>query len=84
MTSVAFQSILRKQIRKLPKILKSVKIIQYCSILFNRLLSQKFREGHLILLVGNIRGRERAANVVVFVEDHLLVGLLAVVFDVFQ
>ena len=38
-TSVAFQSILRKQIRKLPKILKSVKIIQYHSILFNRVLS---------------------------------------------
>ena len=42
-TSVAFQSILRKQIRKLPKILKSVKIIQYYtdpnSILFNRVLS---------------------------------------------
>ena len=32
MTSVAFQSILRKQIRKLPNILKSVKIIQYYSI----------------------------------------------------
>ena len=28
MTSVAFEPILRKQIRKLPKILKSVKIIQ--------------------------------------------------------
>ena len=38
MTSVAFQSILRKQIRKLPKILKSVKIIQYYSILFIRVL----------------------------------------------
>ena len=34
-TSVAFQSILRKQIRKLPKILKSVKIIQYYSIIFS-------------------------------------------------
>ncbi len=30
-----FQSNLRKQIRNLPKILKSVKIIQYYSILFN-------------------------------------------------
>ena len=30
-TSVAFQSILREQIRNLPKILKSVKIIQYYS-----------------------------------------------------
>ena len=38
MTSVAFQSNLRKQIRKLPKILKLVKIIQYYSILFNRVL----------------------------------------------
>ena len=41
-TSVAFQSILRKQllqIRKLPKILKSVKIIQYYSILFIRVLN---------------------------------------------
>ena len=38
MTSVAFQSILRKQIRKLLKILKSVKIIQYYSILFLRVL----------------------------------------------
>ena len=34
-----FQSNFRKQIRKLPKILKSVKIIQYHSILFNRVLS---------------------------------------------
>ena len=37
-TSVAFESILRKQIRKLPKILKFVKIIiiiQYYIILFN-------------------------------------------------
>ena len=33
-----FHSNLRKQIRKLPKILKSVKIIQYCSILFIRVL----------------------------------------------
>ena len=33
-TSVAFQSILRKQIRKLPKILKSAKIIHYHSLLF--------------------------------------------------
>ena len=53
--SVAFQSILRKQIRKLPKILKSdsVKIIQYYSqssfqidpnsILFNRVLSGELR-----------------------------------------
>ena len=41
MTSVVFQSILRKQIRKLPKILNSdsVKIIQYDSILFIRVLS---------------------------------------------
>ena len=35
-----FQSNLRKQIRKLPKILKSVKIIQYYSISFNRVLIQ--------------------------------------------
>ena len=33
-----FQSNLRKQLRKLPKILKSVKIIQYYSILFIRVL----------------------------------------------
>ena len=32
------QSNLRKQIRKLPKILNFVKIIQYYSILFNRVL----------------------------------------------
>ena len=38
MTSVAFQSILRKQIRKLPKILKSVKIIHYYSLLLIRVL----------------------------------------------
>ena len=38
-TSVVFQSNLRKQIRKLPKILKFVKIIQYYSILFNRVLT---------------------------------------------
>ena len=31
MTPVAFQSILQKQIRKLPKILKSVRAIQYYS-----------------------------------------------------
>ena len=35
-----FQSNLRKQIRKLPKILKSVKIIQYYSISFIRVLSR--------------------------------------------
>ena len=47
MTSVAFQSILRKQIRKLPKILKSVKIIQYYSRLFIRVLSAlAARAGH--------------------------------------
>ena len=41
MTSVAFQSILRKQIRTLPKFLKSVKIIQYYySILLNRVLTR--------------------------------------------
>ena len=33
--SVAFQSILRKRIRKLPKFLKILKIIQFYSILFN-------------------------------------------------
>ena len=38
-TSVAVQSILRKQIRKLPKTLKSVKIIHYYSILFICVLS---------------------------------------------
>ena len=38
MTSVAFQSNLRKQIRKLPNILKSVKIIHNYSILFIRVL----------------------------------------------
>ena len=43
-TSVAFQSILRKQIRKLPKILKSVKIIQYYSILFIRVLSDQSKD----------------------------------------
>ena len=37
-TSVDFQSILRKQIRKLPKFLEFVKIIQYYSILFIRVL----------------------------------------------
>ena len=38
--SVAFQSILRKRIRKLPKFLKILKIIQFYSILFNRVLTQ--------------------------------------------
>ena len=38
-----FQSILRKRIRKLPKILKFVKSIQYYSILFYRVLS--FEQG---------------------------------------
>ena len=38
--SVAFQSILRERIRKLPKFLKILKIIiQFYSILFNRVLS---------------------------------------------
>ena len=37
-TSVAFQSTLRKQIRKLPTILKSVNIIHYYSLLFIRVL----------------------------------------------
>ena len=36
MTPVAFQPILRKQIRQLQKLLKSVKIIQYYSIFFIR------------------------------------------------
>ena len=50
-TSVAFQSNLRKQIRKLPKILKSVKIIQYYSILFIRVLSQEtLSGGHRVAL----------------------------------
>ena len=40
-----FQSNLRKQIRKLPKILKSVKIIQYYSILFMRVLNHAEHEG---------------------------------------
>ena len=35
-----FQSNLRKQIRKLPKILKSVKIIHHYSLLFIRVLTQ--------------------------------------------
>ena len=39
-TSVFFQSNLRKQIIKLPKILKSVKIIHYDSLLFIRVLSR--------------------------------------------
>ena len=40
MRSVAFQSILRKRIRKLPKFLNFLKIIiQFYSILFNRVLS---------------------------------------------
>ena len=39
MTSVAFQSTLRKQIRKLPKFLKFVKIIRFYSILLNRVLT---------------------------------------------
>ena len=38
-----FQSKLRKKIRKLPKILKSVKIIHYYSLLFIRALRQKRR-----------------------------------------
>ena len=40
MRSVAFQSILRKRIRKLPTFLKILKIIQFYSILFNRVLSK--------------------------------------------
>ena len=47
MTSVAFQSNLRKQFRKLPKFVKFVKfvkIIQFYSILFNRVLSEVLRE----------------------------------------
>ena len=41
--SVAFQSILRKRIRKLPKILKILKIIQFYSVLFNRVLNERAR-----------------------------------------
>ena len=41
MRSVVFQSILRKRIRKLPKFLKILKIIQFYSILFNRVLSPR-------------------------------------------
>ena len=39
-----FQSNLRNQIRKLPKISKFVKIIQYCSILFNIIQSCPYSE----------------------------------------
>ena len=58
MTSVAFQSILRKQIRKLPKIVKFVKIIQYyCPYLLRNWL----RCGCLRILesaVGKKRGKK--------------------------
>ena len=46
MTPVAFQQILRKQIRKLPNILKFVKIIQSHSILFNRVLGDVHLHRH--------------------------------------
>ena len=44
-----FQSILRKQIRKLPKILKSdsVKIIHYFSLLFIRVLNPHWLDGRV-------------------------------------
>ena len=48
-----FRSNLRKQIRKLPKILKSVKIIQYYSILFIRVLNDLVEA---LLLVGALLG----------------------------
>ena len=47
-----FQSILHKHIRKLPNILKFVKIIQYYSTLFNRVLSHLARlleDGDVVL-----------------------------------
>ena len=47
MTSVDFQSNLRKRIRKLPKFLKILKIIQSYSILFNLVLSGQ-RAGHRV------------------------------------
>ena len=49
-----FQSNLRKQIGKLPKILKSVKIIQYYSILFNRVLNRERGQ----LSARGLRGRQ--------------------------
>ena len=48
MRSVAFQSILRKRIRKLPKFLKILKIIQFYSILFNRVLNHARAGVHLL------------------------------------
>ena len=51
MTSVDLQSNLRKQIRKLPKILKSVKIVHYISLLFIRVLSSNRRADRRLLLV---------------------------------
>ena len=54
MRSVAFQSILRKRIRKLPKFLKILKIIQYYSILFNRVLTRE--ESHVQLRAAGALG----------------------------
>ena len=72
-TSVAFQSILRKRIRKLPKFPKFLKILQFCSILFNRVLN-----GALVALVevvrrlveGRLRRGEEAQVPGVGVLDH--------------
>ena len=56
-----FQSNLRKRIRKLPKILKSVKIIHYFSILFIRVLTQDARPGTNDLTLSSRLGFVRLA-----------------------
>ena len=53
-----FQSKLRKQIRNLPKILKSVKIIHYFSLLFIRVLRRE-PPGPRAELLGRRRGARR-------------------------
>ena len=58
-----FQSDLRKQIRKLPKILKSLKIIQYCSIIIIYSWGQALTANRVKLTPGENRYREAISTV---------------------
>ena len=68
-----FQSNLRKQIRKLPKILKSVKVIHYYSISFIRVLSKE----HLEVERRNVRLADRTRLALHEVADAFEIALRA-------
>ena len=75
-TSVDFQSNLRKQIRKLPKFLKFVKIIQFYSILFTGVLNQQLPWSSGVgLRVREALGRRSARQRVPVAVDYKTLGM---------